>query len=129
MSPLETGIEKDALKGCRLLLAEDHMTVASSLSFLLKRYSCCVTQSARCDETLALLETQPFDIALLDITLADGSVYPAAEALAARRIPFLFLTGFSEHNLPQSWSEWPIIEKTDAPDKIVRHLLTLYRGR
>lgn len=100
---------------------------AAALTFFLETYGCRVFKVARCDQILTLMKTQTFDIALLDVTLADGLVYPAAEALAAQGIPLLFLTGFSAQHLPESWLHWPVLDKSVAPELIAQHLITLYR--
>ncbi|MDA3920720.1 MAG: hypothetical protein PF501_08580 [Salinisphaera sp.] len=117
----------NALGGCRLLLAEDSMMIAGALTFFLESYGCSVFKVARCDQILTLIKTQSFDIALLDVTLADGLVYPAAEALLARGIPLLFLSGFSAQHLPESWGRWPVLDKIVDPELIVQRLITLYR--
>ncbi len=103
------------------------MAISGALTFFLESYGCRVFKAARCEQILTLLKIQAFDIALLDVTLADGPVYPAAEALAAQAIPFVFLTGFSAQNLPEAWCCRPVFEKTAAPEKIAQRLIALYR--
>lgn len=36
------------------------------------------------------------DAAVLDINLSDGQIYPVADALSARNIPFVFVSGYGE---------------------------------
>jgi len=47
-------------------------------------------------EALALTAVDRLDAGLLDVNLGGERSYPVAEALAARNVPFLFLTGYGE---------------------------------
>lgn len=108
------------LAGRRLLLAEDDMAVALSMDWLLKTAGCDVVRTARCKKGLALLAAnETFDVSILDITLADGAVYPLAEALAARHVPFIFLTGYGVGHLAAEWRGWPMLEKPMEPDVLI----------
>ena len=51
-------------------------------------------------KALGLIDGDPLDAALLDINVSDGHVFPAADALASRDIPIVFLTGHSDAMLP-----------------------------
>jgi len=51
------------------------------------------------------------DGALLDIALADGDGYRIASALAARRIPFAFLTAYSRSEVDRQWADRAYVEK------------------
>lgn len=119
--------EGSELRGCRLLLAEDNMMLALSLALLLEMKGCCVFKSASCEQGLRLIQTQPFDIALLDVALIDGPVYPAAEALLELDVPIIFLTCYNAEWLPLSWRSYPIMEKTIDPDAIIQRVITEYR--
>lgn len=52
------------------------------------------------DAALRLVEQTPFDLALLDINLGGKQSFPIAEALEARGIPYVFLTGYDRSSLP-----------------------------
>ena len=47
------------------------------------------------ETALNAARAEVFDLALVDVYLAGEKVYPVAEALAERRIPFLFLSGYA----------------------------------
>ena len=81
----------------RVLLVEDEGLVALMIEDLLADIGCEVVGS--CDSIRSALEwlelaTDAPDGALLDVNLGGELVYPVAEALAARRIPFAFATGY-----------------------------------
>jgi DNA-binding LytR/AlgR family response regulator len=46
-------------------------------------------------------EGERLDGAVLDINLGDEPVFPVAEALRARRVPFIFLTGYDALAVPE----------------------------
>ena len=56
------------------------------------------------------------DAALLDVNVAGQEVFPIAEALKARGVPFVFSTGYGESGLPEHWRGNPTVQKpfTDA---------------
>lgn len=58
-----------------------------------------------------LVETETFDLALLDINVAGEEIYPVASALKARGIPFVFLSGYGRHGLRGEWSDSPMLAK------------------
>ena len=71
-------------------------------------------------DALALLEAGPAPVvAILDIGLGDETVYPVADALRTRGIPFMFATGYSAWVIPKGYADVPVAEKPialrDAP--------------
>lgn len=64
-------------------------------------------------DALALLRDGPApDLAVLDINLQGDLVYPVAEALRARAIPFLFATGYDARDIPGAYADVPRIDKS-----------------
>ena len=51
------------------------------------------------------------DGALLDVNVAGRAVFPVADALKARKVPFVFSTGYGESGLPEHWRGQPTIQK------------------
>jgi CheY-like chemotaxis protein len=64
-------------------------------------------------DALALLEAGPApDMAVLDIGLGDNeTVYPVADRLRARGIPFVFATGYDACVIPDAYAAVPRAEK------------------
>ena len=48
---------------------------------------------------------------MLDVDLRGEAVYPLAEALRARGVPFLFLTGYGQLAIPEPWRGAVRVEK------------------
>ena len=51
------------------------------------------------------------DFAILDVNLGGQPIFPMAEALAARGVPFAFATGYGAGGLPESWRDRPTLQK------------------
>jgi CheY-like chemotaxis protein len=80
------------LKALRILLVEDDGLVAMMLEDMLGDLGCELVGSfVRVGAALAWIEAGgEVDAALLDVNLGDESVFPVAEALRARGVPFAF---------------------------------------
>jgi hypothetical protein len=52
-----------------------------------------------------------YDAAILDINLGDGMAYPVADIVAARGIPFVFVTGYEADTIEERFSHVPILQK------------------
>jgi hypothetical protein len=50
-------------------------------------------------------------MAILDINLGGAMVYPVADALRARGVPFIFATGYEAWSIPEAYSDVPRCEK------------------
>jgi CheY-like chemotaxis protein len=101
------------LSGRRVLIVEDESLVAMLLETILEDMGCTpVGPAANIDDGLRLaVEETPLDAALLDVNVAGRQVFPVAEALKARGVPFIFSTGYGESGLPDAWRGQPTIQK------------------
>jgi CheY-like chemotaxis protein len=52
-----------------------------------------------------------FSAALLDVNLDGQEIYPVAEILAKRGLPFIFVTGYGERSLPEPYRGRPALQK------------------
>jgi len=95
--------EKDLLQGKRVLIVDDEPDVLESLEDLLPM--CRVAKASTSDEAKRLLETQPFDIAILDIMGVYG--FELLEIANKRRVAAVMLTAHavSPENIVKSFRE------------------------
>jgi two-component sensor histidine kinase/CheY-like chemotaxis protein len=99
------------LKGARVLIVEDAVLLAMELECGLAEAGAEVIGPAyELEEALALLD-QPIDAAVLDANLNGHSVSPVAEALAKRRVPFVFATGYGDAGGAPGGFDAPVIRK------------------
>jgi DNA-binding NtrC family response regulator len=91
---MSTAIENPAiLKDARLLIADDEFMIAADLEFVFRNAGANVHMASTLDEALQAANAGELDGALLDVRLGTASSLGVAEALAQRKIPFLFFSG------------------------------------
>lgn len=102
-----------AFAGRRVLVVEDESLVAMLLETILEDMGCVpVGPASTVDEGLEMASSdEPLDAALLDVNVAGKQVFPIAEALKARGVPFVFSTGYGEGGLPDEWRGQPTLQK------------------
>jgi CheY-like chemotaxis protein len=103
------------LSNRRILIVEDESLVAMLLETILEDMGCTtVGPVSNIDEALALLasdEADTLDGALLDVNVAGREVFPVADLLKARGVPFVFSTGYGQGGLPDEWRTHATIQK------------------
>ncbi|KDP94102.1 response regulator [Brevundimonas sp. EAKA] len=101
------------LNGRRILVVEDESLVAMLLETILEDMECIpVGPASNIDDGEAMArDTVDLDAALLDVNVAGRQVFPVAEALKARGVPFVFSTGYGEGGLPEEWRGATTIQK------------------
>lgn len=83
----------------RILLVEDDRKIVSLLKEFLEGEGLQILSASGEGEALSLLESQPFDLVLLDIALEEGNGFDACREIKKRRdIPVLFLTASGDEN-------------------------------
>ena len=78
----------------RILLAEDDADIVRALSELLRAEGYDVASAATQQRAIALATSESFDLALLDVTLAEGTGFAVCGAIKAMtpELPVIFLT-------------------------------------
>jgi DNA-binding response OmpR family regulator len=66
-----------------------------------------------------------FSAAILDVNLDGEEVYPVADILAKRSMPFIFVTGYGEQSLPERYRDRPALQKPFQADQLERTLSNL----
>ena len=97
----------------RILVVEDEYLQAENLREELEELGVEVVGPVpSVSAALALLVAgTPVDAAILDVGLGSEMVFPVAEALQARAIPFVFATGYETWTLPSAFAHVPCCEK------------------
>jgi DNA-binding response OmpR family regulator len=96
----------------QVLVLEDEVLLAMELETELQRAGFSVLGPfVRVRDALLAIAQQSPDLAILDINLEGELSIPIAEVLLAARVPFLTLTGYSEHEVPPVYRSSPIISK------------------
>jgi CheY-like chemotaxis protein len=96
----------------RVLVVEDEIMIRMLLEDMLDDLGFKVALSAgRLDEAISLAREGEFDVAILDVNLDGELVYPVADVLAARGLPFAFSTGYGESGMPDIYRDRPTLQK------------------
>lgn len=91
------------LNGLRILVVEDDMMIAMFIEDVLQDMGCVVVGPVgRLDLALQLAADEDLDAGILDVTIRGGAVFPVAEQLRDRGIPFALASGYGDWALPAS---------------------------
>ena len=105
--PASTGRD---LAGLRVLVVEDESLIGMMVEDLLEQLGCrMIRLVSSLDKALEAAKQGDFDLALLDVDLGGEPSYPVAQALQARGVPFVFMSGHGA--LEAAWRNRPIIQK------------------
>jgi DNA-binding NtrC family response regulator len=109
------------LAGKRVLIVEDESLISMLLEDIVADLGGVVAASAsrvsRALEIVNRFET-PIDVAVLDVNVNGEEVFPIAQALAGRGVPFAFSTGYGNSGLPEPWRGRPTLQKPFTEDQV-----------
>jgi CheY-like chemotaxis protein len=103
----------ESLRGLRILLVEDDPLICLDLETSLIELGAIVTAVSNVGAAFAALAIAMPDFAVLDFELGAETSEPIAEVVQARSIPFLYLSGYSEHD--ERFGRWPGIRVLAKP--------------
>jgi CheY-like chemotaxis protein len=96
-----------ALRDLRILIVEDEYLIAATLHEALESLGCVVVGPVpsvrKAIQTIA--SDLKIDGAIVDINLGGALAYPVADALLARKIPFIFTSGYEDDVLAARYPE------------------------
>jgi CheY-like chemotaxis protein len=96
----------------RMLIAEDEALVAIMMEDIALELGWSVIGPfANAADALAAAKADHVDAAILDINLGGESVYPVADTLALRGVPFVFTTGYGAESIDPRFSRTPVLHK------------------
>jgi PAS domain S-box-containing protein len=95
----------------RVLLAEDEAAIGMMMRDLLVEYGLFVIGPCCSLKEAAAAVDEKLDGAVLDLNLGNEPVYPVADALAARGVPVVFVTGYGRESIDVRFRDFPILQK------------------
>ncbi len=96
----------------RVLVVEDEYIIAADLADALTALGIAVIGPvSSVAKAMAMIDGEQLDGAILDINLHGDAVYPVADILAARGIPFVFATGYDRTAIEPGYEKFPRCEK------------------
>jgi CheY-like chemotaxis protein len=95
-----------------ILVVEDEFLIALDIVAALEDAGIAVAGPASTvSDALVAIERGPLRGALLDAHLAGESAGRIADALAARGLPFAFVSGYGPESLPPAYRNVPLVRK------------------
>ena len=113
--------------GCRVLLVEDEAMLRMLLEDMVEDLGYELAGSAgSLDEATRMVALLPrIEAAIIDVNLGGVESFPVADALRARRVPFLFSTGYGAEGIPERFRDVQLLGKPYRRDDIHRALAGL----
>lgn len=101
------------LQGARVLIVEDDAVLAFDLMCVLKDAGAeTLGPAGNLKRAMALLQERPLSCGVLDVSLRDEVVFPAAQKLRERGIGIVFYTGHADmEGLMSDWPEAQVLSK------------------
>ena len=115
---------------CRVLVVEDEAMIAMLVEDMILDFgSEVVGPAAQMDEALRLARQVELDAAILDINVGGTVVFPVAEVLRERGIPFIFATGYGSTGLPPRFLNSPTLPKPFSYESLADALRLALAGQ
>ena len=120
-------IDERLLEGLTVLIVEDRYYIAGELQGLVNRLGgTAVGPAPDVAAGFGLLRLGPMpDLAILDVNLGDGDVYPLAQMLRRAGVPFVFATGYEAWAIDPLFADVPVVEKPVAQAALIAALRRL----
>jgi CheY-like chemotaxis protein len=96
----------------RVLVVEDEYLIRRLLEDMLDELGYGVAAAVgTISEARKFATDGEFNAAILDVNLDGEEIYPVADILAKRGLPFVFVTGYGERSLPEPYRGRPALQK------------------
>lgn len=112
-----------------ILVVEDEMLLAMLFEDVLTDLGYRTIMAARVAKALQLAATASIDGAILDVNVAGETVYPVAEELSRRGVPFVFATGYGAPGLRADYQNRPILSRPFRTEALKRILAAALASR
>jgi len=102
-----------------VLLVEDEPTVSIMLADLIAGFGHAVDgPHNKFSDAMRAASANELSAAVLDVNVGGQKVYPLADLLARRRIPFVFVTGYSADSIDRRFAHVPVLQKPVDPQML-----------
>lgn len=108
----------------RLLVVEDEYLIRMLLEDMLCDLGYTVAAAVgTVAEARELAATGDFQGAILDVNVDGQEIFPVADILTKRGLPFVFVTGYGENSLPANYRGRPALQKPFQSERLKETLV------
>jgi CheY-like chemotaxis protein len=112
------------LRQRRILVVEDEVLISMFLEDVLDDLGALVVGPVtNLKDGLGAIQGESLDGAILDLNLGGEHTYPIADALTARGVPFVFITGYDRDTIDRRYGGIPVLQKPIEADTLERVLV------
>jgi len=110
----------------RVLVVEDEYLIRMLLEDMLADLGYGVAAAVgTVAEASEIAASGEFSVAILDVNLDGQEIFPVADILAERSLPFVFVTGYGERSLPDRYRDRPALQKPFQAEQLSATLADL----
>lgn len=110
----------------RILVVEDEYLIRMLLEDMLTDLGHTVAAAVgTIAEAKDLAAEGDFNCAVLDVNLDGQEIFPVADILMKRGMPFVFVTGYGEGSLPDAYRACPALQKPFQAERLEQTLASL----
>ena len=110
----------------RVLVVEDEYLIRMLLEDMLADLGYAIAEAVgTIAEARQVAATGAFDVAILDVNVDGEEIYPVADILAQRGLPFVFVTGYGEGSLLAKYRSRPALQKPFQSEQLKDLLASL----
>jgi ActR/RegA family two-component response regulator len=122
-------ISDQPLQGKQILIAEDDAILAFDLGITLQKAGAKILgPTLTLAHTLSMAQTASMCAAVLDVSLRDEEVFPAARELMGRGIGIVFYTGYAAvEQLKRDWPDAQVLTKPSSARALVESVCRVLR--
>ena len=114
----------------RVLIVDDEPMIAVDLELLVLDAGYEIAGvTGRIAKALLFVESEIIDVAILDANLGGASSAPIADALSARGVPFLVLSGYEVDHLPRALRGAHCLRKPASSAQIIETMNGMLAAR
>lgn len=114
------------LAGRRILVVEDSPLISAVLEDMLTDLGCKVVGPiGNMAIAVDMARDEEIDAAVIDLNIRGGKVYPVADVLIERNIPFVIASGYADWSMREDLENRPRLTKPYSEEAVEQELLKL----
>jgi len=103
-----------------VLVVEDEAMIAALIETILSEAGCSVVGPvASAGRALEAIEQESIDAVVLDVCAGDNRSFSVADALLARGVPFVFVSGLARKDMPVDYRACGYVTKPFKPEALL----------